>query len=121
MDRISLSSYLMWWLWKTKNNWIFKKVKVYKQRLVEEVKLEWIEFEVLQENGFEVQKERVDAEDERFRVSERVAKGLTFTGDFEVARWSVARGVVQHSVEERISYKSEIGELESSWGGKRCR
>ncbi|CAA0838035.1 Ribonuclease H-like superfamily protein [Striga hermonthica] len=43
-DRISLSTYLMWWLWKTRNNWLFNKEKCSEVEVVRRATHDWNEF-----------------------------------------------------------------------------
>ncbi|CAA0832702.1 Unknown protein [Striga hermonthica] len=44
-DRINLSTYLMWLLWRTKNSWLFTKTRITEKELVDGARKEWIEFE----------------------------------------------------------------------------
>ncbi|GER32678.1 RNA-directed DNA polymerase [Striga asiatica] len=48
-DRTSLSCYILWWLWKTRNLWVFEKKKLNEWQVAEGAKLEWMEFLNLQD------------------------------------------------------------------------
>ncbi|CAA0811023.1 Unknown protein [Striga hermonthica] len=44
-DRATLSTYIMWWLWKTRNNWLFNKEQCEERMLVKRAQSEWMEYE----------------------------------------------------------------------------
>ncbi|CAA0824192.1 Unknown protein [Striga hermonthica] len=44
-ERISLSTYLLWWLSRTRNSWIFNKEHMSELMVVEGARREWLEFE----------------------------------------------------------------------------
>ncbi|KAK6139290.1 hypothetical protein DH2020_026968 [Rehmannia glutinosa] len=43
-DRISLSVYILWWLWKTRNLWRFQNVLMPEKEIVEFATKEWLEY-----------------------------------------------------------------------------
>ncbi|CAA0833862.1 Unknown protein [Striga hermonthica] len=49
-DRISLSSYIMWWLWKTRNGWLFEKERISEKQMVDKAIMEWQEYEDICKN-----------------------------------------------------------------------
>ncbi|GER44510.1 RNA-directed DNA polymerase (reversetranscriptase)-related family protein [Striga asiatica] len=44
-DRVHYSTYILWWLWKTRNNWLFNKVRISKMELAKRAWIEWTEFD----------------------------------------------------------------------------
>ncbi|GER35579.1 2-C-methyl-D-erythritol 4-phosphatecytidylyltransferase [Striga asiatica] len=44
-NKISLSVYLLWWMWRTRNICLFEKKVISEPQLVAKAKLEWLEFE----------------------------------------------------------------------------
>ncbi|KAK6158751.1 hypothetical protein DH2020_006065 [Rehmannia glutinosa] len=46
IERINLSTYLLWWLWKTRNTWQFQKVRMSEKEMITQAHTEWLEFDV---------------------------------------------------------------------------
>ncbi|CAA0826821.1 Unknown protein [Striga hermonthica] len=44
-DRVALSTYILWWLWKTRNGWVFNGEWVSEKQLVDCAYREWIEYD----------------------------------------------------------------------------
>ncbi|GER30020.1 RNA-directed DNA polymerase (reversetranscriptase)-related family protein [Striga asiatica] len=44
-DRVHFSTYILWWLWKTRNHWLFNKVWISEVEIAKRAWLEWREFE----------------------------------------------------------------------------
>ncbi|KAK6117057.1 hypothetical protein DH2020_049200 [Rehmannia glutinosa] len=47
IDRINLSTYILWWLWKTRNSWMFQNIRTLEVDLVSLVQGEWMEFDAI--------------------------------------------------------------------------
>lgn len=43
-DRIELSAYIMWQIWKNRNNWIFNSEKLIEIEVVNKAWAEWLEY-----------------------------------------------------------------------------
>ncbi|CAA0827082.1 Unknown protein [Striga hermonthica] len=52
-ERIELTTYLLWWLWHTRNNWIFQNEWKPKKDIAEGAIREWREFTIFNGTGVE--------------------------------------------------------------------
>ncbi|GER38816.1 RNA-directed DNA polymerase (reversetranscriptase)-related family protein [Striga asiatica] len=50
-QRITLSTYLLWWMWRTRNHWIFNKVHTTELQLVKGAIGEWLEYDHIKRNS----------------------------------------------------------------------
>ncbi|CAA0817255.1 Ribonuclease H-like superfamily protein [Striga hermonthica] len=111
-NRISLSVYLLWWLWRTRNICIFEKEVIYEQQLVDKAKMEWLEFEDVNYGHLLLKPRIVDSlsySDENQGIGEQALaaslngphsefsaiKGTTYQANIEVACWTKSTKTMQ--------------------------
>ncbi|CAA0822770.1 Unknown protein [Striga hermonthica] len=120
--RVSLSTYLLWWLWKTRNTCLFQNSRISELQLVEAAKLEWQEYDELKFGRSLFRKVQIgpgkittsveaqgvgdllaDSSASSPQAESWIMHGTAFVNSALVASWEHSRGVFsKHSVDDAL-------------------
>ncbi|KAK6139898.1 hypothetical protein DH2020_026343 [Rehmannia glutinosa] len=112
-DRIALSTYILWWLWKTRNLWMFQQCRMPDKELVDLAYSEWNEFNHLgTKKGKKDSTEATNLQSENNDLFE-----FPEVGQIEISVSAVWRE--DRKVGWGCIAKSQVGKIIKSWNASR--